>query len=367
VRFSVPFSIIWVAASVTAAEPKIYKDHAFTEFFRRTNGIVACDGAFSVPLSDRRVLWLFGDSYVDCYRHGTVPCLFQVRNAGMVHQCDDLRNVRPLIGPHTGFKSLFKNATNEETWFWPVTGYQHADAVYIYLTQLKKAGSGPLGFATTGQDFLAKMKFPELDDIAYLPLPFARREGHDIDFGGGFVKESGLYTYAFGHKRRGISLTIYLARFASTNPQTNWSFWTGTAWSDNPGDASPIAKQDATSVTVCKVKDKFVMTSSEFSVACDQGKRIYMSVSDNAAGPYSPRKEIYTIDDTWQSHYPFFYLPVVHPELINSKGDLLLTYCINGYEPCARSCIDGRLDPDHYRPRAIRVPLNLIFATAEKN
>jgi hypothetical protein len=360
-------SIIWVAAFANATQTNVYKDHDFTEFFRRTSGIVACDGAFSVPLSDGRVLWLFGDSYVDCYRNGTVPCLFQVRNAAMLHRRDNLQEVQPLTGKHAGFKSLFKNATNEETWFWPVSGYQQNDAVYIYLTQLKRAGSGPLGFATTGQDFLAKMKFPELDDISYLPLPFARAEGHGIDFGGGFIKGPGPYTYAFGHKRRGISVSIYLARFASTNPEANWSFWSGAGWSDRAGNASPIATQNATSVTVCKVKDKFIIASSEFSVACDQGKRIYMSVSDNAAGPYSPRKEIYTIDDTWQGHYPFFYLPVVHPEFTNSEGDLLLTYCINGYEPCLRSCIDGRMDPDHYRPRAIRVPFNLIFAGAEKN
>jgi hypothetical protein len=371
VRLSRLLLIIWFAISVDAAETRVYKDHAFTEFFRRTNGIVACDGAFSVPLSDGRVLWLFGDSYVDCYSPDRVgiPCLFQVRNAGMLHQRDDLRNPDQsgLIGKHAGIKSLFKNATNEDTWFWPVSGFQHDKAVYIYLTHLKKAGSGPLGFATTGQDFLARMKFPELDDISYLPLPFARPEGHGIDFGAGFVSEPGPYTYAFGHKRRGISVSLYLARFASANPDSNWTFWTGTAWSANVGNAASIATQDATSITACKVKDKFVLTSSEFSIACDQGKSIYMSVSDNPAGPYSARKKIYTIDDTFQGHHPFFYLPVAHPEFINPNGDLLLTYCINGYEPCVRSCIEGRMDPDHYRPRAIRVPLELILNESKKN
>src|SRR5690349_19566905 len=41
------------------------KDSVFTELFRRTTGWTAGDGALSVPLSDGRVLWLFGDSHID--------------------------------------------------------------------------------------------------------------------------------------------------------------------------------------------------------------------------------------------------------------------------------------------------------------
>jgi hypothetical protein len=44
--------------------PPAQKGKAFTEFFRQTNGWAAGDGATSIPLSDGRVLWLFGDSYV---------------------------------------------------------------------------------------------------------------------------------------------------------------------------------------------------------------------------------------------------------------------------------------------------------------
>src|SRR5438046_10044486 len=67
-----------------------HKDRSFTEFCRRTSGWTAGDGAVSVPLSDGRVLWLFGDSHVDDYDQatGTMPCLFQVRNAGLVQQAE---------------------------------------------------------------------------------------------------------------------------------------------------------------------------------------------------------------------------------------------------------------------------------------
>jgi hypothetical protein len=85
-----------------------------------------------------------------------------------------------------------------------------------------------------------------------------------------------------------------------------------------------------------------------------------MSTSGRATGPFSTLKKIYTIDDRYRGHSPFFYFPITHPEFINSKNELLVTYSINGYEPCESSCVKGRAIPDHYRPKAIRVPLELI-------
>jgi len=342
----------------TSLPGAVYKDAAFTEFFRRTNGIVACDGAFSVPLSDGRVLWLFGDSYVDCYREGTIPCLFQVRNCAMLHDTHDVQSVESLIGKHAGIQSFFKNGPAEDPWFWPVSGFQHRNSVYVYLTTLRKKGTGNLGFASIGQDHLARLTFPKIDVAEYIPLP----NFNGIDFGTGFIYEPAeTYTYAYGQKRDRTTLNIFLARFPTSTPGTNWMFWSGTGWSSSPTNAIPVASQRATSISVCKVRGKFLLTSSEFSIACDQGKEIYMSVSRQPTGPFTARKKIFTVDDTYQGHYPFFYLPVAHPEFINSKEEILVTYCLNNYEPCVPACNNGRANPDHYRPRAIRVPLKLVL------
>jgi hypothetical protein len=346
-----------LATGAFAAPPMVYKDRAFVDFFRRTNGIVASDGAFSIPLSDGRVIWLFGDCYVDSYRDGTVPCLFQARNAAMVHHRDDLQQARALVGQHKGFKSLFKMGTNEDLWFWPVAGFHQSNTVYVYLSGLRKAGSGPLGFASAGQDYWGKLNFPELEVTEYKPLPPL----NGIDFGAGFVHEADTgQTYAFGHKRKGMTLSLYVARFSTANPEGQWTFWNGKKWSSDVTNAAVIASQPATSMSVCKIKNKFLLTSSEFSVGCDQGKEIYVSTSAGPTGPFVSRKTIFTIDDTQQGHYPFFYLPVAHPEFINERNELLITYCINGYEPCLSSCVKGRLNADFYRPRAVRVPLALV-------
>lgn len=100
----------------------------------------------------------------------------------------------------------------------------------------------------------------------------------------------------------------------------------------------------------------------EFSVGCDQGTHIYVSVSDNVNGPLTERKEIYTIPDKLEGHYPFFYGVNIHPHFDNGNKELLITYDINGYGDCVKTCKNGWTNPDTYRPRAIRIPYSMIDA-----
>src|SRR5215475_2707021 len=113
-------------------EAKSYKDHAFTEFYRRTSGWTSGDGALSVPLSDGRVLWLFGDSHIDDFdpKTKTTPCLFQVRNAGLIQDANSLSDARTMIAPGPDSRTWFRNSTNSDEWFWPVCGFQEGKSIY---------------------------------------------------------------------------------------------------------------------------------------------------------------------------------------------------------------------------------------------
>jgi hypothetical protein len=337
---------------------RAHKDPAFTQFFRRTSGWTAGDGAISIPLSNGQVLWLFGDSHIDDFDPGTgtIPCLFQTRNAGLLHDKDFLQTARTLVGKGPGFRSWLKNSNDENLWFWPLCGFQERQTIYVYLNALRKTPAGGMwGFEGTGRDYWAKIKFPEMSPVAYARLPAF----NGITFGMGFVKE-GQYIYAFGGKQSGLASDVYVARFKAADPERDWSFWEGRRWGANPTNAVPIARGASTSLHVCKVKGRFLLTTSAFSMGCDEGREIYISTSASPTGPFLHRKRIFTVDDTFQGHIPFFYLPIAHPEFINSKNELLVTYSINGYEPCVSSCVDGRAIPDHYRPKAIRVPLKLL-------
>jgi hypothetical protein len=338
---------------------KTYKDEAFTQFFRGTSDWTSGDGALSVPLSDGRVLWLFGDSHIDDFdpKSQTTPCLFQVRNAGLIHKTNDLSNPRTLIGKGPGSRTWFRNSSNADEWFWPVCGFQQDKFVYVYLAALQKTGKGGMwGFKAREHDYLATLALPELTIVNYLPLP----NFNGIGFGQGFVK-AGEKMFAFGMKRHGTDSDVYVAAFNPSGPEINWTFWDGQHWNANVTNALPIARGTSTSVHICKVKDMFLLTTTAFSVACDQGKEIFMATSSNPTGPFSPLKTVYKLDDLYEGHYPFFYMAIAHPEFINEKNELLVTYSINGYEPCVSACVKGRAIPDHYRPKAIRVPLKFVI------
>jgi hypothetical protein len=335
-----------------------HPDQKFTELFRRTNGWVAGDGGFSIPLPVGASLWLFGDSHINDFdpATGTVPCLFQARNAGFLVPAGDYTAVKSFYGTGRGFRSWFRDPVNDQNWFWPICGYHYNGQIFIYLSGLERSGhAGMWDFQGTHHDFWARIGYPEMGAPLYLPLPdFA-----GISFGNGFVIEGG-FVYAFGERSRDKQTEVFAARFKPVNPDKLWAFWDGSVWGPDPRQSHPIARAKSSSVHVCKVKGKFLLTSSAFSIACDQGRDIFVGTSASPTGPFSAMKSVYRIMDKFRGHYPFFYLPVAHPEYLDAGDELLITYSINGYEPCVKLCEEGRMQPDHYRPRAIRVPLKLI-------
>lgn len=340
----------------------VYKDSTVIKFFQRTSGWIASDGALSVPLSDGNVMWLMGDSHIDDYDSatGTIPALFQVRNSVLLQPKGnwDWHHTKTMIGDGPGIKSFFKEIPDDNYFIWPGAGLQLEDTVYVYLGNLVKTGKGAWDWGSAGHDLWGKIKLPELDKVVeYSPLP----DFGDITFGMGFVKDTtDGFVYAYGSKLDSFgSAMVYAARFPVSDPNAAWAYWDGKNWNDDVNKADPI-DHVGSGVYVTKIKNKYVLISCELSVACDQGKEIYSATSDSPTGPFSPLKTIYTINDTLQGHYPFFYTVIPHPEYINDKDELLITYCINGYNPCIETFENGRGNPDHYRPKGIRVPLKLI-------
>jgi hypothetical protein len=338
----------------------IYKDSLVTGFFDRKSGWIASDGSFTIPLSDGRVFWAMNDSYIDHLdtMAGTTPCLFQVRNAGLVQPLGNWSwpATSTRIGSSSGVPSLFKNNTDDNYLLWPTGGYQYGDTVYVYCSNMMNS-SGGLGFARGGNDFLGKMVMPGLTVSGFDSL----QNFNDITFGLGFdTNEPDNYIYTWGVQGAFITSNIVVARFPKNNPLAHWSFWNGSAWDTAIAHIAPVTTGASNGVYVAKVRNKYVALSTEFAVSCDAGTRIYVATSNSITGPFTDRKVLYTIPDNQLGHTPFFYGPAIHPEYINANNELLITYDINCYSNCLPSCINNGFNPDYYRPRGLRVPLTLI-------
>lgn len=337
-----------------------YKDTLFTNLFKRETGWIAGDGAFSIPIKDGKSLWTFGDSYMDCYDtvSKSVPCLFQARNA--VIRIDSKRpDIQETLRSSNKTSSFFAFGNNNKYWFWPQSGFQRKDTVYVFLSRLRTTGEqGMWGFAGVDTNYIAKLYGKSLEKISYGIL----KPKNGINFGNSLITNQKGFNYIYGIKSNGFGNDMFIARFRSEDMYGNWQYFDGSTWNDTITSIRKIHAEFTSSFYVVKIKMKYVLITTEFSVGCDQGKNIFVSVSDNPFGPFENKHSVWVVNDTLQGHYPFFYVSNAHPEFDNGRNEILITYCINGYGTCVNTCTDNRMNPDVYRPKAIRVPYNKIDA-----
>lgn len=347
----------WQFSKVTAT----YVDVDANNFFRRTKGWIASDGCATIPLVDGRVIWTMGDSDIDNYDsvRQQMTCLFQVRNSCLLQPSTtdwNWQNTATLTGnPLPGFQSYFKNKPDDDYFMWPGNGFQTEgnDTIYVYNSPLKVKGKG---WEQDGNELWAKVRSSDMKVVAYSELPDFKK----INFGQGIAKLNDGYIYAFGSRQTFIYSNVFVARFKTSDPNSSWSFWTTDGWSTDVSEAKPLAEAASNGVAVCYANNRFYIFSTEFNVGCDQGTKIFVSTGNSPTGPFSYRKEVYEIPDRLEGHSPFFYGVNAHPEFNNGRNGLLITYNINGYGDCVKTCFRGWTDPDTYRPRAVRIPFEIL-------
>ena len=350
----IPTSPSQAAAYNYNADTSLYKDTIFTNYFKRTTGFIAGDAAFSVPQNNGKSMWLYGDSYIDNYDAvtATIPCLFQVRNCGQLMDIAQ-PNIQSTYTGTGSPPSWFHFGNDNNYWFWPGAGYTINDTMFIFLERLHSTGTGPFAFEVVDSNYIARVPVNNPSQISYIIQPsrngidFTKSVINDISFCG--------YTFIYGIKNNGFGNDVFLARFPTDNVNAPWQYYSNNGWNNDVMQAKVVYSEFTSSFYVVKVKEKYVMISTEFSVDCDQGKNVYVSVCNNPYGPFINHHSVWQVDDTLNGHYPMFYMAMAHPEFDNGHNQLLITYCINGYGNCVTTCINNRMDPNTYRPKAIRV------------
>lgn len=353
-----PLTKIWYLKKIVS------KDTVVTNFFRRETGMIASDGGYSIPLSDGTILWFFGDSYINSYdpKTGTVPCLFNVRNCALLQQKGnwDWRQAQTLL---TDNKDYIRSSSESGHFNWPINGFQMKDTIFVLCLNLKNADNG--WWDTAGPPVYAKIRMSDKKVVGYKEV----QSFHNIIFGTSFIDGNDGYMYTYGHEGANdiVHAWVYFARFPKNDIYARWDFYKGTGdytdnsnWTKNVDDAGHIDRVAGFGAHVAKVGNKYLMSSSEFSLGCDGGKEIYISWSHSPAGPFTRAKKVFTIDDYVNGHLPFFYGAIPHPEYINEKNEILLVYSINSYGDCFETCVNWRFNPDYYRVRGIRIPLSLF-------
>jgi hypothetical protein len=336
-----------------------YIDRTFTEYFRRTGpGWIASDGTISILLPDGKVLWLFGDTYIDDYHAAdtSIPCLFQIRNSMLVQDAHDRSKFITIIdSTQTGVnRTPVKAALDDSTVLWPGHGFVKGDTAYVFW--FRYHGKSLVHYG----NYYTKIYWPGLTSakaiISLVKLP----EMAGKEFGNAVIAGKGNeFVYIYG---RGDHGKVYLTRFPWNHLFSRWEYYNGSGWVENASEAVSVSDFDVSpSFSVISHKNKYYVISQENGyLTCGMGRVMFSLSADSPTGPFKEKKVLYTMEDKYKDSYLITYNGTAHPEF-NSKNELLISYNVN--DKCPGSCQfweNSRWNADLYRPKFVRVPFSVF-------
>jgi len=300
------------------------------------------DGVYSIPLSDGRSVFIFGDTYLgevkeDNTRANTVPV---IKNSLVIYDNGNIETLYDQTGKKP--KPYFKTAKPDSTWFWPGHGFELNGVIYFFLSKFKSSGTGMFGFEWVGTS-IAHIDTGNLKNS----LPSITKWEHktDIHFGNAIlIKED--YLYVFGVR----AFQVYVAR--TKLGEFDWEYFSNGSWiTDAIKSTSLEGIYCSEQFSVFMSQDKFVILTQGAML----GEEIYTYTSLELTKGWSKPREIYKTQEPAKDSTIITYNALAHPQFI-ANDKLLVSYCVNSTDfPSIYH------DVDRYRPRFIRIPLGLIL------
>ncbi len=320
--------------------------------FRNDRRWLGADGAFSVDLGGGRVLWLFGDSWVDTSGSGKRDSAVMLRNTIALQQGYDPSQASITFHWQGGTApAAFFARGNDDTWYWPGHGIRLGERLLVFLNRLRPADDD-FGFASTAW---AVVSIDNMDDepgdwtmewLEAMPDP------DGITPGFASVLQHDGYLYAFGTPDADKTHPLMAARWPVAAlsdgelPRPEW--WSGdTGWTHDL-DAHARAPlfgegQSEMSVHFDAQRSQFVAVQSIGFGAADVGIRH----ADALTGTWDSPQSVYSPPEKDKPNATI-YAAKAHPEL--EGADLVLTYATNSFR-----FLDHLEDPDTYYPHFVRV------------
>jgi hypothetical protein len=325
--------------------------------FRTDPDWLGSDGAFSVPLGDGRILWLFGDTFVATSRRHIRSEAAFVRNTIAIQRGNDPRTASIAFHWRTaGGRPASFFPEDGDRWYWPQHGIRLGDSLVVFLNRVRsKPSDDPAwAFATDG------WRVAIVDDVSGDPDRWRVRvvepgtlPGFLVGSG---VNKLGEHVVALAVREPGDHAG-YLVRWRETDlaagrlDDAEW--WAGKrGWVPAARLAgSPTAILDdagaESSLTFDEELERWVHVRTEgFGPAI-----VVVSFAPEITGPWSRPTRVYRPPESDRPDANV-YAAKGHPEL--AGADLVVTYATN---TMARDATLLR-DESIYYPRFVRLSLS---------
>jgi hypothetical protein len=207
-------------ARATSADARAWPEGS--ALFRSDPTWAGADSAYSVELGARRVLWLFGDTFVDPAADGsrTNGPNFFIRNSIAIQtDPDDEHDAsRAAIAFHWGParegvpSSFFHDIDGAERWLWPLSGARLPSGVLLLFRMVLEKVEGGLGFAIRGWDAVA-IDDPDAAPDAWQPRVVQALTTEPAVLLGTSVLAHDGFLYAYATRNDDREHTVHLARW----------------------------------------------------------------------------------------------------------------------------------------------------------
>lgn len=320
--------------------------------FQRTNGWIGADAAYSIPLSPRQTLWLFGDTLVGQVRDG------KRRDAKMINNSVALQTVGAppqyfyRTNSQGAAESVFTTPDLTNTFFWPWDGVRVSRGLFLFLTQVRRTDDKSVwGF----QLFSACVAFVSNPDdpplswkITVTKEPWADFSTKPATAFGWSVVQHQNDVYIYGTAAGANGAAVARVPAESIDDFRQWRFYSQGEWQEDPRKATAVFSDKPSEGTVrwLPALGRFVVVYSP-----DLWGDIVLRESPAPTGPWSERRVIYHCPDTARSKAYYCYAGKAHPEL-SPPGELLITYAVD-----SNDFFDLFNDPLLYWPRFLHLKL----------
>jgi hypothetical protein len=340
--------------------PFLELEHPFRQ---GKDGWLGGDCAFSLPLSKERVLWLFGDSFIQDKN------LLSRKGAAFINNSIAIQQGSLLNGDHSihfywnnedSNPRAFFETENDQGFLWPLSAVLIGEKLFVFCVRIEITDPEKIfGFKQIGNEIFCIENPDDQTNQWKMNVHKLQFQRHLGGFGSNFLfKEDYLYIYGYRNSRTNWNnaiINFIIARIRVDQSHEiydlkNWEYLDGATgkWYKDIYQMKPVIEYFTTeySVTFLPEINKYILVAN----AWNHPHPITIRFSDTPFGIFSEPQIVYHCPEIeWSSNY-FCYAAKAHPELAEQDNELVISYMTNS--KVLQECID---DLRIYFPRFVKI------------
>ena len=313
--------------------------------FPFAQGWLGADAAYSIPLTDGRDLWIFGDTLYGDERKvvGDEPRM--VRNTVGISTCKDghwMIDYTIRRDAKAAYLDFFQ-AQHKDVWYWALDGVMHNNELWITLLCVRNAPnatSAALGFEVCGTDLahVTGLQAPPKDwKISYLPLV---PDGvHANPSASTVIEGDHLYIFTVDEHDKRPQILVRIPVAGLNDPAKNLQYLNADGtWQAglDPAKAKVVMEHGVSEMSVRYHPElkEWIAVHVDATFFSD---KVLLRTAPSLTGPWTDGEVIYHIPELQKnsSGYDpdtFCYAGKEHPEF-ERTNELVFTYVCNSMKP----------------------------------